>query len=55
VLDNLDEINEDDVAEIAMAATDDIEFYKQAMNEFQEKVRPVSNSTRTPLVRHMIC
>ncbi len=38
VIDNIDEIHEEDIPNIILAATDDIEFYKKTIAELQEKV-----------------
>ncbi len=38
VIDNIDDISEDDIPSIILAATDDIEFYKKSIAELQEKV-----------------
>jgi len=38
VVDNIDDISEDNIPTILLAATDDIEFYKKSISELQEKV-----------------
>lgn len=41
IIDNIDEIQEDDIPSIILAATDDIEFYKKTIAELQEKVSQI--------------
>jgi hypothetical protein len=39
IIDNIDEIHEEDIPYVLVAATDDIDFYKKTISELQEKVR----------------
>lgn len=39
IIDNIDEIQEDEIPNVIIAATDDIDFYKKTIAELQEKVR----------------
>jgi hypothetical protein len=39
IIDNIDEIHEEDIPHVLIAATDDIDFYKKTISELQEKVR----------------